>query len=189
MSILNYLSGFVKKFRHIPDNGLNDSSRFEAFFHQWNDSRKRDVVHAPAGLKFSRYFSFGSDMKHVLRLTGKADYILENRPYDLDIIVYLQKIKGMDVRFELHFMKSKLFFISYTYYRIPDIEKENIVSALCEKYRIKPGAGIYRNLIIDDDGNGLLFENGEQFSVNYFAPESRVESVKRQFQMDKKKVI
>lgn len=189
MSIINQLFGFARKFRNTPDFNLNDSGRFDAFVHHWNNSQKREVINSPTDLQFSRYFSFGSDMSHVLKLTGKADYILENRPYNLDIIVYLQKIKGMDVRFELHFMKGKLFFISYTYYRISDIEIENVISALCEKYQVRPNSVIYNNIIIDKQGNGLMFEKGEQFSVNYLAPGSKVESLNSLYMLDKKKAI
>lgn len=189
MQISSYISKITRLFVPQVQKLSGDVPRFDAYTYLWSNSRIRETMKSGLPLHFSKYFCFGHSMNNILKLTGKADYIMENRPYDLDIVVFLQKIKDMDVRFELHFQMNKLFFISYTYFNITDAERSNVIKSLCEKYKVPMTGAEFQQIIVDIDGNALLFENGDNFSVNYLAPSSKVDSLSKALEMDKKKAI
>lgn len=189
MSIKQFISGIFRP--AAPKAGLHKTNTpgFDAFVYLWKHSYGKEALNTGCKLHFSKYFGFDSHMTHVLKLTGKPAFTMENRSMDLNILVYLQKVKGNDLRFELHFHKDKLFFINYTYYNMSDLEKEHVIHSLCEKHQVNATSPVYEHIIIDQEGNGLLFENNEHFSVNYLAPSSKVESITQSYLLDKRRVV
>ncbi len=200
MNIKQHISGFFKLFttasktenpnKDFPENVHKIPARFDSFVYLWNNSFNKNAVYTDHELSYSEYFGYGSSLGYIVKLTGKPDLVLDNKDYGIDILIYMLRIKGSEVRFELHFNEEKLFFINYTYFDISDIEKENVIAALTEKYQFNiPSSEIFDHIIIDREGNGLLIENNRDFSVNFLAPSSKIESIALSYAMGKLRAV
>jgi hypothetical protein len=93
------------------------------------------------------------------------------------------------VQFELHFFDQKLFCINYTYKQIKENEKQEIVKSILEKYNLSGSIDINGKIIVDNYGNGLVFENNGDFSVNYLSPNSRVQQLSQAWASNQRQVV
>jgi hypothetical protein len=154
------------------------NSNLNAFEHHWKNAEFKSSISSSKPLAFSKYFEFGSSMKLVVNLSGKPSHILESNQFGVAILVYNIRVKSSDVKFELHFQNERLFYINYTYLQISDIEKEHVIQALSNKYQVQINSTeIYNQIILDNEGNGLVIDDTEQFSINYLAPPGLVNAI------------
>lgn len=193
--ITEFLNNWFGKIRLVkPKNEdhseFNDRLKhFDNFVFLWKDSFSKTPVLSNKELTFSNYFGFGSHIDFVKRLIGKPAESFENSSFNVIILMYSINIGGHKVKFELHFHDKKLFCINYTYKSVPDFEKQSIIKALLEKYQISGGMDVDGKIIVDQQGNGLLFEDGENFSVNYLSPQSQVMKIAESWLQDRKQVV
>ncbi|MEZ4804165.1 MAG: hypothetical protein R2852_01385 [Bacteroidia bacterium] len=175
----------------LVENFTNSTeSQFENIIYLWKNSFNKSSVNTDKQIQFSKYFKFGSSINLVLNMCGKPKYVLDKKGFKMDILIYMLKVKNCDVKFELHFYDGKLFFLNYTYLDIPDTEKQHVIQAICEKHQINNlKHQIYKSVITDSDGNAITFENGTYFSVNYFAPNSKIASIAQSFDVFKSNVV
>lgn len=149
-------------------------SNFRNFAFLWKDSFEKEATPTDKEIVFSNYFGFGSHIDFIKRLIGKPATAFENNEFNTIILMYIINVHGFKVHFELHFYDQKLFCINYRYLSINDGEKKELVQTLLNKYNISGSLDFGSSIIIDQFGNGLLIEDGKQFSVNYISPNSRV---------------
>lgn len=185
--ITNFITGMLGKIRlkSAKDEDQNvfrqRYSNFKDFAYHWKNSFSRASVPVNSEITFSNYFGFGSNMEFIKRLIGKPVISLENKEFDTIILMYMINVHGFNVHFELHFYEGKLFNISYRYKSVTEEEKQQLISALLEKYGISPVTDIGNSILVDPHGNALMFEDGQQFSVNYLSPNSRVMELANQY--------
>jgi hypothetical protein len=173
-------------------NNVSNSteSQFENIIYLWKNSFNKTSINTDKHVTFSKHFKFGSSINLVLNMCGKPTFVLDKKGFKMDILIYMLKVKNCDVKFELHFYDGKLFFLNYTYKDIPDTEKQYVIQAICEKHQIDIlKHQIYKRLITDSDGNAISFENDKYFSVNYFAPNSKIASIAQSFEVYKSNVV
>lgn len=193
--ITGFLTNWFGKIRLVKPKeqdhqGFSDRYRnFSSFVFLWKNSFDREAITTNQELVFSNYFGFGSSLDFVKRLIGKPAEAFENKDLDIVILMYTININGHKVNFELHFFDNKLFCINYTYNQVKQEEKMKIIRSMLEKYQLSGSLDVRGKIIIDQFGNGLVFEDNESFSVNYLSPNSRVQQVSNTWINAQKQVV
>ncbi|MBL7837670.1 MAG: hypothetical protein JNM67_09145 [Bacteroidetes bacterium] len=193
--ITGFLTNWFGKIRLVKPKeqdqiGFNERYRnFSNFIFLWKDSFEREAITTNNELVFSNYFGFGSHIDFIKRLIGKPASAFENKDLNIVILMYTINIKGHKVQFELHFFDQKLFCINYTYKQIKQSDKHEIVKSLLEKYNLSGSIDIQGKIIIDSYGNGLVFEDNGDFSVNYLSPNSQVQQISQAWASVQRQVV
>jgi hypothetical protein len=193
--ITGFLTNWFGKIRLVKPKEQDHLSfherfrNFSNFVFLWKDSFEREAITTDNELVFSNYFGFGSHLDFIKRLIGKPVESFENKELNIIILMYTINIKGHKVQFELHFFDQKLFCINYTYKQIKENEKQEIVKSILEKYNLSGSIDINGKIIVDNYGNGLVFENNGDFSVNYLSPNSRVQQLSQAWASNQRQVV
>lgn len=193
--ITGFLTNWFGKIRLVKPKlhdhkSFNDRSRnFSNFVFLWKDSFEKEAITASNELTFSNYFGFGSHIDFIKRLIGKPVEAFENNDLNIIILMYTIDIRGHKVQFELHFYDKKLFCINYTYKQIDENEQREVIKSILEKYNLSGSMDVFGKIIVDPYGNGLIFENKGNFSVNYLSPNSRVQQLSSAWLSTQRQVV
>ena len=122
-------------------------------------------------------YSFGISIEELRNFIGKPHFQckLEQLP-DYSILIYEKKIVGINLLFEFHFFRNRLFFFNKAFpesYYCSSNELE-LLEMFCQKYSIPEGLSISDLLICDPSQHCVFVELDNRFTICNLAGKSKI---------------
>jgi hypothetical protein len=109
------------------------------------------------------------NIKDIVRKFGKPRYnIICKKLLGIKIMLFKQNVGAHKTKLEFHFKDEILFFYSYTFSNINNVDKNEIIQIIQDKYLDKGSSYEKVNRYIIDKSNNIIFLNDDiRFSIYY----------------------